>query len=322
LGAKLDAVSTRGHRKPVRRTFSDLIDESEAVALPAKPRKKSTLVDYGCTIRLHLRPALGHLDLERLSRSPEEFERYAGDKIGAGLSPKSVRNHLVLAGLMFKTARRWRWVSENPLELVEPPAMPDHETETLTAAEIAAVLKAYLVLEQAADDDEKPWYAAARRMTTVALSTGLRRGELLGLRWQDVELLDKLIHVRQQFVRNEITTPKSRAGRMTLPLGDVAAKALEEQYATSRHRAPESIVFSHPALGTPLDPSKLTGYSRKAIKRGRDHEAVSTVARSAAYGADGDGRGRRAGDVRAGEGGPRAGLDDRALLARGEDVVP
>jgi integrase len=215
---------------------------------------------------LHLRPALGHFDLEKLSRSPEEFERYAGDKIAAGLSPKSVRNHLVLAGLMFKTARRWRWVSENPLELVEAPSMPDQETETLTAAEIASVLKAYAALEEAAADVDKPWYAAARRMTTVALSTGLRRGELLGLRRQDVEMLERLIHVRQQFVRNEITTPKSRAGRRTLPLGDVAAKALEEQYASSRHRAPESIVFSHPALGTPLHPSKVTGYSRKAIK--------------------------------------------------------
>lgn len=82
---------------------------------------------------------------------------------------------------------------------------------------------------------------------------------MLGLRWQDVELLERLIHVRQLFVRNEITTPESRAGRWTLPLGEVAAKALEEQFASSRHLAPESIVFSHPALGTPLDPSKLTG---------------------------------------------------------------
>ena len=123
------------------------------------------------------------------------------------------------------------------------------------------------MLEEGAEADDKPWYAAARRMTTVALSTGLRRGELLGLRWQDVELLERLIHVRQQFVRNEITTPKSRAGRRTLPLGDMAARALEDQFASSRHRAPESIVFSHPALGTPLDPSKLTGYSRKAIRQ-------------------------------------------------------
>lgn len=58
--------------------------------------------------------------------------------------------------------------------------MHDAETETLTAAEIASVLKAYKVLEDAADDAEKPWYAAARRMTTVALSTGLRRGECSG----------------------------------------------------------------------------------------------------------------------------------------------
>ena len=132
LGAKLDAVE-RGLRKPKRRTFSDLIDEFEAIALPAKPRKKSTLVDYRATIRNHLRPAFGHHDLARLSRSPETFERYAADKIADGLSPKTVRNHLVLAGLMFKTARRWRWVSENPLELVEPPPLPDAETETLTA---------------------------------------------------------------------------------------------------------------------------------------------------------------------------------------------
>ena len=60
-------------------------------------------------------------------------------------------------------------------------------------------------------------------MTVVALSTGLRRGELLGLRWQDVELLERRLHVRQSFVRGEMTTPKSRAdsstrkARMRLP---------------------------------------------------------------------------------------------------------
>lgn len=80
--------------------------------------------------------------------------------------------------------------------------------------------------------------------------------------------LDRLISVRQQFVRNAITTPKSRAGRRTLPLGEIAAAALEEQFASSPYRAPESIVFCHhPALGTPLDPSKLTGHARKAIEK-------------------------------------------------------
>ena len=266
LGAKLAEVD-KGMRKPRRRTFSDLLDEFEAVALTAKPRKKSTLIDYRATIRNHLRPAFETDDLGALSRSPESFERYTARKLGEGLSAKTVRNHLVLLGLIFKTGRRWRWISENPLELVDPPALPDRDTETLTAADVASVLKAYQELEIASDEAEAPWYAAARRMTTVALSTGLRRGELLGLRWQDVELLDRRLHVRQSFVRNEITTPKSRAGRRVVELGDVAAAALEEQFSGSLHRAPESIVFSHPALGTPLDPSKLTTYARKALER-------------------------------------------------------
>ena len=251
-------------RKPRTRTFADLADEFVAVALSAK---KSTLVGYKATIRNHLRPAFGEDDLGALSRRPESFERYAADKLAEGRSAKSVRNDLVLLGLMFKTARRWRWVSENPLELVDPPPLPDSETETLSAADVASVLKAYRELEATSEEAERPWYAAARRMTTVALSTGLRRGELLGLRWQDVELLDRQLHVRQAFVRNEITTPKSRAGRRSVPLGDVAVGALEEQFAGSLHRAPESIVFCHPGLGTPLDPSKLTTYARKALDR-------------------------------------------------------
>ena len=269
LGVKLAEVE-RGMRKPRKRTFDDLATEFVEVALAAKPRKKSTVIDYKATIRNHLSPAFGTHDLGALSRSPEAFERYAATKLAAGRSAKSVRNDLVLLGLMFKTARRWRWVSENPLDLVDPPPLGDVDTETLAASDVAAVLKAYRELEARAEDEDAYWFAAARRMTTIALSTGMRRGELLGLRWQDVELLDRRLHVRQAFVRNEITTPKSKAGRRVIDLGDVALSALEEQFTTSRHRAPESIVFCHPALGSPLDPSKLTRYARKAL----DHAGV------------------------------------------------
>lgn len=269
LGARLADVE-KGMRKPARRTFSDLADEFEAVGLTARPRKKSTVIDYRATLRNHLRPVFGHLDLERLSRSPQAFERYAADKIKGGLSPKTVRNHLVLAGLLFKTARRWRWVQENPLDLVETPAMPDAEMETIDASVIADLIGAYRELEQdPPDETEAAWFAAARRMTVVALSTGLRRGELLGLRWMDVDLLERRLNVRQQYVRNEITTPKSRAGRRSIPLGPVAVDVLEEQYRATRYRADESIVFAHPTLGTPLDPSKLGRHARIAMRKAK-----------------------------------------------------
>lgn len=264
LGKRLDAVE-KGMRKPQRRTFGELLDEFDRVALPAKPRKRTTLIAYRSDIRVHLRPAFGDHDLERLSRSPELIEAYAADKLADGLSSKSVRNHLGLLGLIFKTARRWRWVSENPLELVELPPLDQAETETITPEEVSRLLSAY---EQKADEnpEEEYWWRTARRMTVVALSTGLRRGELLGLRWMDVELLDRRLHVRQAFVLGEMSTPKSRAGRRVIPLGSHAVTALEEQFTASRHRAPQSIVFGHEALGTPLDPSKLSAFARAALK--------------------------------------------------------
>jgi hypothetical protein len=74
LGKRLDAVD-RGMRKPKRRAFGDLLDEFEAVSLAAKPRKKTTMIDYKATIRNHLRPHFGEEDLARLSQRPEAFER-------------------------------------------------------------------------------------------------------------------------------------------------------------------------------------------------------------------------------------------------------
>jgi integrase len=49
-----------------------------------------------------------------------------------------------------------------------------------------------------------------------ALGTALRRGEILALRWEDVELLEQRLHVRRSFVREEMGEPKSRAGRRTI----------------------------------------------------------------------------------------------------------
>ena len=129
-------------RKTTRRTFGELLDEFDAVALPAKPRKRTTLIAYRSDIRVHPRPAFGDDDLEKLVRAPERFEKYAVEKLEAGLSSKSVRNHLGLLGLIFKTARWCRWVCENPLDLIELPPLDQAETETLTSAEVARTPRA------------------------------------------------------------------------------------------------------------------------------------------------------------------------------------
>jgi integrase len=117
-------------------------------------------------------------------------------------------------------------------------------------------------------DDE--WWALARRIVTVALGTDLRRGELLGLQWGDVSMLNGRLAVRRAWVRNKMTSPKSRTSRRfvdLVPDGHVMA-ALNEQWQASRYRSDDNLVFGHPALGTPLDPSRLARrYARPALRR-------------------------------------------------------
>jgi integrase len=110
--------------------------------------------------------------------------------------------------------------------------------------------------------------APARRLVTVALGTGLRRGELLALRWRDVQLLEGILSVREAFVRGVFQAPKSRAGRRSFEVGPVVVAVLKEQYEETHYRADDALVFCHRELGSPLDPSKLSRvFLRPALEK-------------------------------------------------------
>lgn len=141
-------------------------------------------------------------------------------------------------------------------ELLEPLHVPTPETPVLREEEVAALLNAYRIAEEAAEVAEREWWALARRLTAFALGTALRRGEILALRWSDVEMLDRRLHVRRSFVRGEMGEPKSRAGRRTIGYGPRTSDVLDEQFQASRYRSPESLVFCHPALGRRSIPQK------------------------------------------------------------------
>jgi integrase len=271
LRARLTDVDRDGYRQPEPLTLEGFAERFMAEHVPGRNLKTSTLVDYRLTVR-HLVDALGTVELVDLERQPERIERYVTDKLAAGLSPKTVRNHLALLGRMFRVAIRWRLASSNPVEMIDPPRGDGPEPEVLSEVEIAKLLNAYRELEAGAEADERPWWELARRIVTVAVGTGLRRGELLGLRWADVSLLDRRLTVRQAWVRNEMTTPKSRTSRRVVELvedGHVLG-ALEEQWRASRYRSDDCLVFGHPALGTPLDPSKLSrSYLKPALAKAK-----------------------------------------------------
>lgn len=115
----------------------------------------------------------------------ELVDRYIATKTAEGLSPKTVSNHLTTLSAMLKVAMRWRLIGSNPVPLVERPRVSTPEMSVLSEVEIARLLAAYAELEQEADEERRPWWGIARRLTVVALGTAMRRGELLGLRWCD-----------------------------------------------------------------------------------------------------------------------------------------
>jgi integrase len=102
----------------------------------------------------------------------------------------------------------------------------------------------------------------------TALGTALRRGELIGLRWGAVNLLEAKIEVRETFVRGRFTTPKSRASRRVVELGPRTLAVLEEQWQRTSYRGDADLVFGHPTKGTPLETGKLAKrYLRPALAR-------------------------------------------------------
>jgi len=104
----------------------------------------------------------------------------------------------------------------------------------------------------------------------TALGTAMRRGELVGLRWRSIKLLEAKVEIRETFVRGRFTTPKSRASRRVVELGPRTLAVLEEQGRRTAYRGDEDLVFGHPTKGTPVDTSKRANRCLKpALARAR-----------------------------------------------------
>ena len=97
--------------------------------------------------------------------------------------------------------------------------------------------------------------------------TVLRQGELIGLRWRDVDWAAGRMRVRQTFVRGECGTPKSRRSTRSVPLTDRVAAELEHHFRRSAYQGDGDLVFCHPESGEPLDRSGLLKRFKRAAQR-------------------------------------------------------
>ncbi len=267
LRRRLVDVERDGFRKPERVRFDHFARSWFNDYLPARNLKATTVKNYRSSLERHLIPYFGHHHLDTLDNEPELIDRFIATKLRQGLSPKTVTNLLLDLQVVLKTAIRWRLMRTNPVTGANRPKVEQPEMNVLTENEIAALAAAYTELERRATGAEQAWWRLAHTLTFVALGTALRRGELLALRWRDIQMLEGLLQVREAFVAGRFTTPKSRSSRRTIELGPRTLALLQEHWQRSAYQGDDELVFAHPTIGTPLDPSKLArAYLRPALQ--------------------------------------------------------
>jgi integrase len=108
--------------------------------------------------------------------------------------------------------------------------------------------------------------AVERPLYLTAAMTGLRQGELLALRWRDVDWSASRVRVAESYTRGAFDSPKSHRGR-SVPMADHFAGELERHFQRSYRRGDHDLVFAYPATGRALDASKLRKRFRTALAR-------------------------------------------------------
>ncbi len=198
-------------------TVGDFLVKQWLPAMKPPTLRGTTWVEYRRKVNTHVVPRLGNLPLQSLK--PSHLNAFYADLLSAGradgtggLAPKTVREVHVIVRKALKDAVRWGHVSRNVADLANPPsqrasaAARRRTMQTWTPAELHAFLEH--------DPEDRLHYA-----WIVAATTGMRRSEVLGLRWADVDMAAASLAVRQRLAsvdgRPELSEPKSnRSGRV------------------------------------------------------------------------------------------------------------
>lgn len=226
--------------------------------LAALGRKTSTLGDYESYLRVHIEPFFGDRLAGQIGR--REIESFVATKRAEGKATKSILNYLGFLHSIFAFAERRGLVAANPVRQVDKPRAADSDPDVrfLDEAELERLLGA--VPGDLRGSVERPLYL-------TAAMTGLRQGELIALRWRDVDFAAARIRVRRSYVRGEFGTPKSKRSTRSVPMAGRVALELERLLGRSTYTSDDDLVFAHPQTGVPLDRSRLLKRFKAAARR-------------------------------------------------------
>jgi integrase len=270
LSDLLSDVRREGRRKLAPMTLAVFAREWLDTYPDQKGLKRSTREGYKSIVEVHLIPALGGQWLDAID--VDELERYLATKRRQGYAPRTLNRHLNLLHELFKGAAKRGLVRSNPVRDVDRPKEPRKHWRILSPVEIGAVERAFEELAAEADAEERPWLEQARTIFLTVLGAGLRRGEILGLRWRDVTLADPegaTLRVRETYVRNQVDTPKSEAGERTIALAEPLADELFQHRGRTRFSGDDERVFCNPRTGGPADHKRYAESLKAALAKSK-----------------------------------------------------
>ena len=240
--------------------------------------RSNTYRRYCELARLHVIPEIGRYRLNRVT--PQKVQELYRNKLLQGQSASSVRQMHAVLSVAFKQALQWGQLERNVMSMVIPPRRADKDIQPLTVQEARAVL-------EAAEGDK------FEALYILALTAGLRRGELFALRWRDLDLGNETMRVAGTLLADgTIAAPKTAKSRRGIALTPIAIEAIKRRriiqmedqlLAGERWSNEENLVFTN-LRGKAINPSNFSSRNfrqlleKSGIRRIRFHDLRHSTA--------------------------------------------
>lgn len=177
-----------------------------------------------------------------------------------GMEPKTMRSIYSTLKMIFRSAYELEYIPKNPMDFVPSPKVPKKEVNALSESELKVFMDA---LSNTSEENSC--------MLRLFVTTGIRRGECAGLRWDDIDLENNQLHIRRNVIRATgrgviVGTPKTQESNRDIPFSSNTAKALAEHKQKQQLKFPNKDLQSayvFPNKDDPHLPCEPTSITRK-----------------------------------------------------------